>query len=252
MDEYNKEVTAWLEQAKKEVAAVQKLQKAVATGNLKEIEKLRLSARMGAEAVSQRATELAPLEFDAAAYLTEGGAFYRELQAAASQAGVRLSERDGVIFCYPVFVRTEPELSAVRIDKKLEPNVRPETLAALLKKAQSKEPKTRPDRFIETLFEAYALVLARRKIDAYINIPIMQIYDILTLLPGTDKEYTLLDFLREIYLLGTSGVTTTKKGFHVSFPASTSGRERSSKTYKFITRDGYEQPFAAVKFTPPS
>ncbi len=248
LDDYNKDVTTWLEQAKKEVAALQKLQKAVANGNLRDVEKLRQGARANAELVNQRAVELAPLEFDAEAYLAEGGAFLPELQDAAVKAGVRLSERDGIIFCYPVLVRTEPELSAVRIDKKLEANVRPETLAALLKKAQSKDPKTRPERFIETLFEAYELALAKRKIDAYIDIPLTQIYEILTLLPGTEKDYTMLDFIREIYFLDSSDVHTTKKGYHISYPKSTQSRERSTKSFKFVTRSGEERDYVAIKF----
>lgn len=250
LDEYNKSVSAWLEQAKKEVAAVQKLQKAVANGNLRDVEKLRLAAQASANAVAQRADDCEPLDVDATAYLAEDGEFLPELLAAAEKAGVRLSERDGIIFCYPVLVRTEPELSAVRIDKKLEPNVRPETLAALLKKAQAKDPKTKPERLIETLFEAYELVRAKRRIDAYIDLPLTQIYEVLTLLPGAEKEYTLLDFTREVYFLDISGVTETKKGYRLSLPASTVSRERSAKILKFVTRDGYEKEFAAIKFTP--
>jgi len=250
LDEYNKSVTAWLEQAKKSVAAAQKLQKAVAGGNLRDMEKLRQAANAAAELALQRAGECPPLDFDAAAYLAEGGAFLPELLAAAEKAGVRLYERDGIIFCYPVLVRTEPDFSAVRIDKKLEPNVRPEVLAAQLKKMQSKDPKAKPERFIETLFEAYELVLAKRKIDAYIDIPLTQIYEVLTLLPGADKEYTLLDFTREVYFLDISEVTTTKKGFQMSLPASTSSHQRSAKALKFVARDGTEKTYVAIKFTP--
>src|SRR5207249_1911003 len=113
-----------------------------------------------------------------------------------------------------VLLRPEPNSSAIRIDKKLVATIRPETVAAMLKQAQSKEPKARPERFIETLFDAYEYVRAMRKLDAYIDLPLTRIYDVLTLLPGND--YTLLDFTRDIYFLDTSGVTETKKGFRLS------------------------------------
>jgi hypothetical protein len=242
-------VTTWLDQSKKETAAVQRLQKAVAAGNLRDLEKLRQAARNAADLTAQRAGDCEPLAFDAAAYLGNGD-FLRELQAAAENAGVRLYERDGIIFCYPVLLRSEPELSAVRIDKKLEPTLRPEALAALLKKIQGKEPKARSEQFIETLFQAYELVRAGRGAPAYIDLPLSRIYDVLTLLPGADKEYTLLDFTRDIYFLDTSGITETRRGFRMSLPASTVSRERSAKILRFVTRDGYEKEYAAIKFTP--
>ncbi|MHB0936892.1 MAG: hypothetical protein ACYDCO_19100 [Armatimonadota bacterium] len=250
LDSYQKGVSSWLEQTKKALSAVQKLRKAVANGNVRDVEKLRQVALTASELAAERAATCPALDFDAAAYLAPDGEFLPELCAAAERAGVRLSVRDGVIFCYPVVIHTEPELAAVRIDKRLEPNLRPEVLAALLKKAQSQDPKTRPERFIETLFEAYELVRAKRGLDAYIDLPLAQIYRVLTLLPGMEKEYTLLDFTRDVYFLDLSGVTETKKGFRMSLPASTVSRERSAKILKFVTRDGYEKEFAAIKFTP--
>jgi len=250
LDAYAKEVAGWMDQSKKVVAAMQRLQKAVANGNVRDIEKLHANARAAQESAQQSADALAPFDFDASAYLTPDGEFVAELQLAAERAGVKLSVRDGVIFSYPVLIHLEPDLSAIRIEKRLEPNIRPEVLVAQLKKLQSREPKSRPDRFIEALFEAYELVRAKRRLDAYIDIPLTQVYQILTLLPGTDKEYTILDFTRDIYFLDLSGITTTKKGFEMGLPASTVSRERSTKILKFVTRDGYEKEFAAIKFTP--
>lgn len=250
LDEYNKTVTAWLEQTKKEMKAVQALQKAVGTGNLRDLEKLRQTARSAADTASQKADDCAPLVFDAKTYLSSEGEFLGELKAAAERAGVRLHERDGTVFCYPVLVRSEPDLAAVRIDKKLEPGIRPETLAALLKQAQNREPKARPERFIETLLEAYQFAQAKAGISTHIDVPLTDIYDLLTLLPGANKEYTLLDFTRDIYFLDISGITETRKGYRMSLPASTVTRERRMKLLPFVTRDGHEKLYATIKFTP--
>lgn len=250
LDAYGRDVSAWLDATKKSVATAQRLQKAVASGNVRDIEKLRAVAVTAAEHAAQRAQACTPFTFDAAGYLTPEGAFVAELREAADRAGVRLTVRDGVIFCYPVLVQLEPDLAAVRIDKRLEPNIRPEVLVGVLKKAQARDPKTKPERFIETLLEAYELVRAQRGIDAYIDLPLMQIYHVLTLLPGLEKEYTLLDFTRDIYFLDLSELKETKKGHRMNLTASTVSRERSAKILRFVTRDGYEKDFAAVKFAP--
>jgi len=251
LGDYEGPVAAWLDAAKKQVAALQKLQKAVSMGNLRDIEKLRQSARAAAQSVSERAEACGPLEFDARAYLSNGD-FLSELTEAAGKAGARLRERDGVIFCYPVLVRAEPELAAVRIDKALEANLRPPVLAARLARLQSREPQARPEKFLETLLSVYELLRAQRDLEDYIDLPLTAIYEVLTLLPGSGGSYTLLDFTRDVYMLDASGIEETRKGFRFSLPASTVSRERSAKILFFVTRDGYEKQYAAIKFTPPT
>ena len=250
LENYSKSVTIWLDQSKRQSTAIQKLHKAVSVGNVRDLEKLRQSARTSADTCFQVAENCEELTFDIAEYLAPNGGYLDELKQAATDSGVRLYERDGIIFCYPVLVHVEPDMAAVRIDKKLEFAIRPETLMAVLKKAQSKEPKARPERFIETLFEAYELIRSKRQLDFFIDVPLVSIYDLLTLLPGSDKDYTLLDFTRDIYFLDTSGTTETKKGFRLSLPASTVSRERSAKILSFVTRDGLEKQYASIKFTP--
>ncbi len=250
--EYESGVKAWHDAAKKQAAAVAKLEKAVAQGNLRDVEKLRAAAQHAAQNVAEKAEAVTPLDFDAARYLSPGGDFVAELQGAAQAAGVRLAERDGVIFCYPVLLRAEPESSAVRIDKKLEFNLRPDVLAALLRRVQAQEPKARSAQFIETLFETYDLLRAGAHSEDYIDRPLADIYKVLTLLPGASKDYTPLDFTRDVYFLDTSGIGETKKGYRLSLPSSTASREGvKGKRLHFVTRDGAEKEYSTIKFTPP-
>jgi len=248
LEAYRAGVAAWLNQAKKEVQAVQKLHKATETGNLRDLEKLRQAARTATDAAGLQAAECAPMEFDAGEYFASGD-FLEEIKRTAEQEGVRLYERDGVVFCYPVLVRLEPEARAVRIDKRLEFNIHPKMLAALLKKEQSKEPRNKPEQFIETLFKTYEIVRSSDYKGANIDVPLKKVYDVLTLRPGSDKEYTLLDFTRDIYFLDKSGVMETKKGWRLSLPASTVSREGRGNILKFVTKDGHEKLYAGVKFT---
>jgi hypothetical protein len=156
--EYEKPVTDWLESVRKQLVAVTKLQKAVRDGNLRDLEKLHAAARNAATKGGEAAVECPAPEFDAAGYLSPEGGFVAELKEAAEKSGVSLFERDGVLFAYPVLVRPEPEIGAVRVDKKLVSTLRPSVLANLLKRLQASDPKARPERFIETLFSAYDLL----------------------------------------------------------------------------------------------
>lgn len=249
LDEYQKTVSAWLSQSKRETQAIQKLAKAAETGNLRDLEKLRQSAQAIGAASAKQAASCLPLEFDAAAYLSPQGGYLRELTQAAEQEGVTLYERDGVLFCYPVLVRLELDTLAVRIDKKLEPNIAPKSLVARLKKEQGNEPKTKPEQFIESLFQTYKMVRDSEYQGAPVAVPLKRIHETLTLRPGSAKDYSLLDFTREIYFLDRSGVTETKKGFRLTLTASTASRERQGDLLKFVTRDGHEKLYAGIKFT---
>lgn len=250
LEEYQKSVNAWLIQSKRETQAIQKLRKAVEMGNLRDLEKLRQAARSSGEASSRQAALCPPLEFGIAEYLSPGGGYLLELKEVAEQEGVKLYERDGVLFCYPVLVRLEPEARAARIDKKLEFNIHPKALTARLKNEQGNEPKTRPEQFIESLFNAYRIIRDAEYQGAGVAVPLKRAYDILTLRPGSDKEYTLLDFTREVYFLDRSGTTQTRKGFRLTLTASTASRERQGDLLKFVTRDGHEKLYAGIKFTP--
>lgn len=248
LSRHEKGVSAWLDAAKKQVAALAKLQKAAQDGNLRDLGKLHAAARTAADSAQAAAEGCAPLEFDAPAYLAPGGGFVPELIDAAERAGVSLFERDGVVFSYPVLLRPEPDLAAVRVDKALVFSLQPAVLAAILKKLQAREPKAKPERFLETLFSAYQLVRGERP---YLDLPLTDIYAALTLMPGSEKEYTLLDFARDLYFLDTSGITQTRKGYTLSLPASTSTRGSKVKPIPFVDRQGREKLYATLKFTPP-
>jgi hypothetical protein len=247
LNDYEKPVAAWLDAAKKEVVAVARLQKAVQEGNFRDMEKLRSAAQASGTVARDAAESCLPVDFNAAGYLAPDGAFITELKEAAERAGVTLFEREGIVFAYPVLVRPEPEANAVRIDKTLVLSLRPPVLANLLKRLQAKEPKARPERFIETLFSAYELLRG----STYIDVPLTAIYGALTLLPGSEKDYTMLDFTRDLYFLDISGIVETKKGFTMSLPASTATRDKKVKPLPFVDRQGREKLYMTVKFMPP-
>jgi hypothetical protein len=252
---YAQEVTAWKLACGKSIAAVKKLEAAVAIGNVRELEKLREKAKALVEEARTRAEELSEWTFDAEAYLRDGQ-FLAELRQAADMVGLRLYEGDGVLHCPPVLVRTLPEMEAVRIEKKLVPGIRPIALAKALKQLQDKGAKATDSRkFIEVLFAGYQVARgsARLKnhsflLDQFEAVAIEQVHRALTILPGTAKDYSLADFLRDLYHLTKSDVSVTKDGHRVTVnAASTRGKV---KPLRYVADDGSELLFAFVQFTP--
>ena len=251
LDEYEELVAAWQEQCKKQATAVQKLRTAVQTGRMKDIEKLRKAAQAHSEAVSQKAAECTELGFDITAYMQDPHGYRRELSTAARRAGVKLQEREGIIFCYPVLVSVESASKAVRIGKKNIFELNPERVAQMLKKEQEKEPKTNSSQFLNALFRAYEYVRQSKKGGPHVALPLKKLYKILTLLPGVTRDYRLLDFARDIYFLDANGPYKTDGGFQWTLSSSTSTREGGSDTIWFVNREGQQKLYHSVLFTPP-
>lgn len=248
--EYGQGVDEWLSVAKKQAAAVGKLQKAIDAGKARDIEKLREDALSLSEGCAAKARECPPFSFDITEYMQRDEGYLAEFKEAAEAAELTIFERDGTIFCYPVLMSLDAGLKAARIDNKSETSLHPETLVAILKKEQNRDPKAKPEQFIETLLKVYQLVVPGSGRSEGADIPLAQIYKALTILPGSNRDYTLLDFTRDLYFLDISGITETKKGYHMSLPASTVSREgKKSDILPFVTRDGHEKQYSAIKFT---
>lgn len=77
-------------------------------------------------------------------------------------------------------------------------------------------------------------------------IPLLEIYELFTLLPGQAKEYSRHEFARDIYLLDRTGVVATKKGARVSLPAST---RLVSRTLSVINEHGEEKRYYGIAFS---
>ena len=80
-----------------------------------------------------------------------------------------------------------------------------------------------------------------------------RIYELLTGLPGTAREYGLLDFARDLYSLESSGVRDVRLGrdgtvARVSFPAST-GTRSARGTISFVGPDGETVIYYGIQFT---
>lgn len=163
---------------------------------------------------------------------------------------MNIFEEGDRLYCYPHLIRVLPADRAVIIDKTRERRLRPSFLVSHLKDLQNKPVRFRPEAFLESLWHAYEVTVQRRPskdMFAGAVIPLLEIYELLTLLPGQSKEYSLQEFARDVYLLDKSDVNRTRSGGTVSWPAS-SGTRSTGKAITVITQEGREQKYFGIAF----
>jgi hypothetical protein len=247
------DAAATLKAAKALISSLNKFHGAAKTGNLRE---LRSSIEAGERAMAGLRQQFANARegwtFDEEGYFANG-LYSQEVVATGQQMGVRIFTRDERLYCYPALIRVSSNEKVVFIDKKRENCIRPSVLVTRLKELQRKPPRFRPEAFLAVLFEAYSNVVARRSKEDLVQtapvVPLVDIYELLTLFPGLSREYSKQEFARDIYLLHRSGVDTTRNEARVSFPIS---RGVQSKTLSVIDETGEEKRYYGICFTPAS
>ena len=230
---------------------LRRLRAAAQGGNLRDLRTSLTAVTQAADRARERARDAAASwTFDEGTYF-ESGDFTRELLAAARDDGLQMFERDERLYCYPVLVRVAPPDRAVFIDRARERRVRPSVLVRHLRAVQGRPPRFRPEAFLEALFTAYGHLARRRGgDDAVTDHPerLDQVYELLTLMPGAAREYSRQEFARDVYLLDRSGLTMTRRGYVVSFPASTGARSAAS-ALRVVTEGGQEKVYYSIAFT---
>jgi hypothetical protein len=232
------------------VSSLKKFRAAAHSGDLRELRKTIEAADQAITALRQQfANAKEGWDVDEEAYLS-GRNFLSEILETAGQMGVKVFEQDDRLYCYPFLIRILPNERTVLIDKAREKRLRPSVLVSHLKDLQNKPVRFKPETFLESLFSAYRTVVAAQGKTLFGSgfvVKLLEIYRLLTLLPGQSKEYSLQEFARDIYLLDQSRVNRTKKGQVVSFPAST-GTRSTTNTITVITQNGHEKKYYGISF----
>lgn len=230
-------------------SALKEAKKAKAAAGSGQLRELRLaldsSARLAREAAATARDARNGWAFDEQAYFASG-AYTKEVLAAAAEAGVQAFESDDRILSYPVIVAVSGSDTTVSIDKKKDKRARPSVLVRTLRALQSKPPKFKAESFLEALAVAYDLVRARRSAHPGAVVRLTDVYGVLTVLPGSSRDYSKQEFARDLYLLDQSGVTTTRGGRSLQLPAS--ALTRSSGVLTTVTRTGQEKVYAGITF----
>ena len=224
-----------------------KLQSAAGHGRLRD---LRNGIENSAKLADQAAEAVRDLgeawSFDEAAHFADGG-FTSEVLELAAQEDLQAVESDERILSFPAIVQISPGDTTVLIDKVRERRVRPSVLVKQLKALQAKPPRFKADAFIESLSAAYDLALAGKGLRAGSTLRVLDLYAVLTLMPGAAREYTKQEFARDLYLLDHSGITTTNGGRVLALPASALTRTLSG-VLSTVTRSGQPKLYAGICF----
>jgi hypothetical protein len=235
-------------------AVLKKAQASARVGNLRDLQNLlaegRNSGKRFAEAMAQADESWT---FAPQPYFAEGG-YLRELKEEAERQGISLFEKDGRIYCFPMLLTLSEKDSAVIIDRKPERRIRPSELVKLLAARQKRPLRANTQRFLETLFEAYLVLAPQLGKDWSSNslgpgpvVQLLRIYDLLTLLPGSESDYTREEFARDIHLLDQQPDLKTKDGRRFALPAST-GSKAVGRRLTVIDPQGTERIYVGIRF----
>jgi hypothetical protein len=243
---------AALESAAQLTRVLRRLRGAALVGNLRDLRATLGSVGQAAEGAREAATAAsASWDLDEEAYVGSPR-FTEELLATARAAGLQLFERDERLYCYPVLVRVSANDRAVFVDRTRERRIRPSVLIEHLRDVQRRPPRFRSEAFLESLFRAYEYLVKQHgpnQLDAGHSERLVDVYDLLTLMPGTARDYSRQEFARDIYLLDRSGVTTARRGYVVSLPASTGARQAGT-SLRVVTESGQEKVYYGILFSP--
>lgn len=220
-----------------------KVKAAAATGQLRDLRQGLDNAVRLAEAAAVATRDVrAGWTFDEQAHFA-GGGYTKEVLALAAEEGVQAFESDDRILCYPAIVQVAGD-GTVAIDRKRERRARPSVLVQLLKTLQAKPPSFKAESFLESLAAGYDLVRARQGARPGATVKLIDVYAVLTLMPGAGREYTKQEFARDVYLLDQAGTTRTRDGRMLSLPAS--ALTRGAGLLTTVTRSGQAKIYAGI------
>jgi len=169
--------------------ALRQLKKAAGSGHFADLEK-GLGAIVERAEQAQLAAKALPSawNFDPKTYLDCG--YLQELEQEAEAQGLKLIEKDGRLYCFPLVLRIDPRESTARIGSKRERRLRPKEIVCQLAAMQKRKQRFSAQRFLDALYQVYQRIQGTswQKIESRRGtpVPLAEIHDILTLLPGSD------------------------------------------------------------------
>lgn len=221
---------------------------AARTGQVRDLRKALSVANSAAAGLAEETARLAAgFDFDEHAYLSSGG-FVKELLAEAQARGLVIVEDDDRLLCYPSLLRVLPNDAAIEIDKVRDRRLRPSVLVSALARAQERGPRFKAETFLDSLRSAYELLApgVDKRADAVIRL--VDIWSVLTMLPGQRAQYSKQEFARDLYLLDQSGVTTTPRSPRALRWSGSTGT-KGAGTLVTVARNGQQQLYWGVSFT---
>jgi hypothetical protein len=218
------------------------------TGQIRGLRKALAAAQAATEALAQQVQALQDgFDFDEQDYLTSGG-YAKELLATAEARGVKMFEEEDRLLCYPSLLRLLPGDCVIEIDKVRERRIRPSVLVDQLAKTQQRPARFKVEQFLDSLRAGYELVISSEEKKADGVVRLVDIWSVLTMLPGQRGQYSKQEFARDLYLLDQSTVTSSPRSpRQLRWSASTG--TKGSGTLVTVARSGQRQYYWGVSFT---
>ncbi len=240
--------------AKSALAALKKVQSSAKFGQLRDLSKALAEGRNAAERFTEAmASADSSWKFEIAPYFSDGG-YLEELLQEAEHADLKLFKGDGCVYCFPLLLRLSGKDAAVMIDRKPERRLRPRELVRLLLARQKRPQRFNEQKLLETLFDAYCR-LDRQILRDWTPetpgngpvVPLKKIYDLLTLLPGSERGYPQEEFVRDIHLLDQKPDLRTRDGRRFALPAAT-GTRNIGQRLTVVDQQGREKTYVGIRF----
>jgi hypothetical protein len=232
------------------IRGLKRAKAAAATGEARDLRRLLSALQEQIAQLSEQVRDAAERYDVDEASLLASGAYAKELLAAAADAGISMFEEDERLLCYPSIIRLLPNDLAIEVDRKRTRALRPSTVVAALARVQRSGPRFRPEPFLASLVGAYDLVVAEQGKSAGAVVRLLDVYNVLTLLPGQAREYTKPEFARDLYLLDQAGLTTVSgTGRRLRWAASTGTKQAGVLTT--VARSGQQQRYWGIAFDEP-
>ena len=177
--------------------------------------------------------------------------YAQELVEEAGKKHLQIHDRDGRLIAHPSIVRVMPGDRVVQINRKKTSAIRPTKVVRDLQALQTRRSPFRPQQFLASLHIAYGYLTGVRGSDTMKLsgvgqvVPLSRIYDLFTGLPGAKRDYSQIDFARDLYRLEESGVREVSSGEKVHFPSSA----RSQGTISFVGPEGEPVIYYGIQFT---
>lgn len=222
---------------------------AAASGQVRELRRAFAAAADLAQDL-QQAVDDAARSYDVdEVELLASGAYAKELLASAAEADVAMFEEDDRLLCYPSIVRVLPTDLALEIDRRRVRGLRPSVVVTALQRAQNAGPKFKSGPFLASLLAAYHHVVALQGKQPGAVVRLLDVYSVLTLLPGHTREYTKPEFTRDLYLLDQSGATAVGTTGQTLRWAASSGT-RMAGVLSTVAKSGQQQHYWGIAFEP--
>jgi len=217
-------------------------------GQLRELRRALDAATALAEDATQAARDASEsFSFDDKEHLDSGSYAQELLDTAAAQDLTMFQDDERLLLCYPSLIKVLPGEAAVEIDRRRERRLRPSVMVGLLAVTHSRPPRFLPKPFLQSLESGYDLVRSQKERDQATVVRLIDVWGVLTLLPGQARDYTRAEFARDLYLLDSSAVATAKSGRVLGWHASSGTRDAGTLTT--VAKTGQRQLYWGISFT---